>query len=120
MKLLRLFLIALAATLAATSHSADLRAQQAVSDPNATLTYIHSAWDTLTRSITDCNSLADTKVDNTAASTPVLYLPADLPAPPAVTAIAQTCHIRVIPLPRRILNLGDVRPESCPDDEVAC
>ena len=112
MKLLRLFLIALAATLAATSHSADLRAQQAVSDPNATLTYIHSAWDTLTRSITDCNSLADTKVDNTAASTPVLYLPADLPAPPAVTAIAQTCHIRVIPLPRRILKLGDVRPDE--------
>ena len=114
MRLLRVLLIALAATFAGTVHPWSLQAQQVatVPDPNATLTYIHSAWDTLTRSITDCNSLADTKVDNTAASTPVLYLPADLPAPPAVTAIAQTCHIRVIPLPRRILKLGDVRPDE--------
>ena len=38
-----------------------LRAQQAVaaSDPAATLSYIHSAWDTLTRSVTDCNSFTD-------------------------------------------------------------
>jgi len=114
MRLLRVLLIALAATFAGTVHPWSLQAQQVatVPDPNATLTYIHSAWDTLTRSITDCNSLADAKVENTAASTPVLYLPADLPAPPAVTAIAQTCHIRVIPLPRRILKLGDVRPDE--------
>ena len=31
-------------------------------DAQATLSYIHAAWDTLTRSDTDCSSVADTKV----------------------------------------------------------
>jgi alpha,alpha-trehalase len=114
MKLSRFLLLAFAAALAATAHLADLRAQQAAvaPDPNATLNYIHSAWDTLTRSVTDCSSLTDSKVDSTAAAVPVLYLPADLPAPPAVAALQQTCHVRVVPLPRRIEKLGDVRPEE--------
>ena len=114
MKLPRFLLLALASALAATTHLAAPRAQQAATAPDAsaTLSYIHSAWDTLTRSVTDCNSLTDTKVEGTAAAAPVLYLPAGLPAPPAVAALQQTCHVRVIPLPRRIEKLGDVRPEE--------
>ena len=113
MKLLRLFFLAFFAVLAATIQTADLRAQQAAApNPDATLQYIHAAWDTLTRSVTDCNSIADIKVDSAAAANPVLYLPADLPAPSKVTALEQTCHVRVIPLPRRIEKLGDVRPEE--------
>jgi alpha,alpha-trehalase len=113
MKLFRCFLFALAA-LAATFHSAMLRAQQpvAASDPAATLNYIHSAWDTLTRSVTDCNSFTDVKVENPSAANPVLYLPADLLAPPQVNALEQTCHVRLISLPRRIEKIGDVRPEE--------
>ena len=42
---------------------------------DATLSYIHSAWDTLTRSVTDCNSLADIKVDNAAAAAPCSIFP---------------------------------------------
>jgi alpha,alpha-trehalase len=112
MKLFRLFLFA--ATIAVSACTATLPAQQPAiaPDPNLTLAYIHSAWDTLTRSVTDCNSLADTKIESAAAAAPVLYLPADLPAPPAVTALAQTCHVRVLSLPRRIEKLGDVRPEE--------
>ncbi|HZL52388.1 MAG TPA: trehalase family glycosidase [Terracidiphilus sp.] len=113
MKLFRLFFLAFFAVLAATIQTADLWAQKAAApNPDATLQYIHAAWDTLTRSVTDCNSIADIKVDSAAAANPVLYLPADLSAPSKVTALEQTCHVRVIPLPRRIEKLGDVRPEE--------
>ena len=113
MKLFRLFFLAFFAVLAATIQTADLRAQQAAApNPDATLQYIHAAWDTLTRSVTECNSIADIKVDSAAAANPVLYLPADLAAPSKVAALEQTCHVRVIQLPRRIEKLGDVRPEE--------
>jgi alpha,alpha-trehalase len=80
----------------------------AAPDAQATLRYIHAAWDSLTRSATDCQSLTDVKV----AAVSVLYLPAGLAAPPSVTAAAQQCHVKVIFLPRHIEKLGDVRPEE--------
>jgi alpha,alpha-trehalase len=112
MKLFRLVFLALAAALVSTISTAGLQAQQpsAAPDSNATLSYIHAAWDTLMRSVTNCNSFFDTKINTAAAA--VLYLPADLPAPPTVTALQQTCHVRVISLPRRIEKLADVRPEE--------
>src|SRR5580700_10694598 len=79
-------------------------------DPQATLRYIHAAWDTLTRSVTDCHSLSDVKVNET----PVLYIPADFTEPPDVTALQQKCQINVVTLPRRIEKLGDLRPEDIP------
>jgi len=45
-------------------------------NPDATLAYIHSAWDTLTRSMTDCHSLVDIKV----TVNPVIYMPAEVAA----------------------------------------
>ena len=104
MTLLRLFVFALAAI-------SVTRAQEAAGpapNPEATLTYIHSAWDTLTRSMTDCHSLVDIKV----AANPILYIPADVPAPPAVSDLEQKCNVRIAKLPRRIEKLGDVRPEE--------
>jgi alpha,alpha-trehalase len=84
-----------------------------VADSAQTLGYIHAAWDTLTRSMTDCHSLADVKIDPTQPSAgAVLYLPAEMPAPPEVTAAEQKCHVRVMALPRRIEKLGDVMPEQ--------
>jgi alpha,alpha-trehalase len=84
-------------------------------DPAQTLRYIHAAWDTLTRSMTDCHSLADVKVDagNTDAS-PVLYLPADISIPAELTAAEQKCHLKVLTLPRRIEKLGDVMAQQLP------
>ena len=79
-------------------------------NPEATLQYIHGAWDTLTRSVTDCHSLVDIKV----AANPVLYLPAEIPAPPEVKALDQECNVRVITLPRHIEKLGDLLPEELP------
>jgi alpha,alpha-trehalase len=98
--------------LVAVIGSSWVHAQDAGATPNpeATLSYIHGAWETLTRSMTSCPSLADTKVH----ATPVLYLPAELPSPPEVKALEAQCHVKVAALPRHIENLGDVRPEELP------
>ncbi len=106
MKLFRLlFLTALAASAAQTSGPAAL-------DSQATLHYIHAAWDSLTRSATDCAALTDTKVDAKVAAVPILYLPAGFATPAEVSSAAERCHVRVVALPRHILKLGDVHPEE--------
>jgi alpha,alpha-trehalase len=114
MNLFRSSSFALTATLVATACTATLWAQQsaAAPDPYATLSYIHSAWTTLTRSATDCNSLSDVKVASASAAVPVLYLPAEVPVPPEVKALEQSCSVKVVSLPRRIEKIGDVRPED--------
>lgn len=78
--------------------------------PQATLSYIHDAWDTLTRSMTDCHSLVDIKV----SENPILYMPSDVSAPPAVTELERKCNVKIASLPRRIEKIGDVRPEELP------
>ncbi len=102
MKLSRLLFLAALATSSAQAPS------PAVPGSQATLGYIHAAWDSLTRSVTDCQSLTDTKV----AAVSVLYLPAGFAAPPEVFAGEQKCHVKVLALPRRIEKLGDVRPKE--------
>jgi alpha,alpha-trehalase len=114
MRLNRYHFFVIAAALAVTTHAADLRAQTQAPNSDATLRYIHAAWDTLTRSVTDCNALADVKVDSVSATAPVLYLPAEFAAPPKVKALEQTCHVKVVALPRRIEKIGDVHPEELP------
>ena len=74
----------------------------------ATLHYIHSTWDSLTRSVTECQSLSDVKVNET----PILYLPAGMSTPEDVIALEQKCRVKVASLPLRIEKLGDVRPEE--------
>ncbi len=105
MKLFRLFVFAVAAIQISSAQEASSSASP---NPEATLSYIHAAWDTLTRSMTDCHSLVDTKV----TTTPILYMPAEVPAPPDVAALKDKCHVEVISLPRRIEKLGDVRPDE--------
>jgi alpha,alpha-trehalase len=79
-------------------------------NPEATLAYIHDAWGTLTRSMTDCHSLVDIKV----TANPILYMPSDVPVPQEVAALSQKCNVKVATLPRPIEKLGDVRPEELP------
>ncbi len=76
----------------------------------AILEYIHNGWDTLTRSMVQCDSLHDPKV----AGSPVLYLPAELRTPPQVAVLEQRCGIRIAHLPRPIRHLGDVLPAELP------
>jgi alpha,alpha-trehalase len=68
------------------------------------LNYISSAWDTLTRSMTDCASVVDPKIK----VAPVLYLPADFPEPAAVQKLAADCSVRVEHLPIEIHRLGEI------------
>jgi alpha,alpha-trehalase len=68
------------------------------------LDYISTAWDTLTRSMTECQSVGDPKV----ATAPVLYLPAGFAEPAAVQALTGNCKVRVEHLPIEIHRLGGV------------
>src|SRR5258708_39449092 len=55
------------------------------------LEYISTAWDTLTRSVTDCQSLVDPKLKESA----VLYLPAGMPETAAVRKLSDAVNWRV-------------------------
>src|SRR6202162_5664103 len=68
------------------------------------LEYMSTAWDTLTRSMTDCQSLVDPKMK----VPPVLYLPADMAEPPAVQKLSRDCNVQVEHLPLVIHQLGEV------------
>jgi alpha,alpha-trehalase len=68
------------------------------------LDYISSAWNTLTRSMTECQSIVDPKIK--AAS--VLYLPAGFSEPPAVHKLSADCNVQVKSLPIEIHHLGQI------------
>ena len=68
------------------------------------LAYIDSAWDTLTRSMNDCQTVADPKLN----VAPVVYLPAGFPEPAAVQKLASDCKVRIDHLPLEIHHLGEI------------
>jgi alpha,alpha-trehalase len=113
MKLFRLLLLGFAAigiASAQETQTSGASAENKSPDPAATLAYIHGAWDSLTRSMTDCHSLVDIKV----TANPILYMPADVQARLDVAALSEKCNVKVASLPRRIEKLGDVMPEELP------
>jgi alpha,alpha-trehalase len=72
------------------------------------LHYISSGWDTLTRSMTDCQSITDPKM-RTAS---VLYLPAGFAEPAAVQKLSADCNVQVKNLPAPIHRLGEVQTSN--------
>lgn len=106
MKLVRLFVFVLAAI-----HISAAQDKVQRPNPEATLHYIHAAWDSLTRSMTDCHSLVDIKVVNN----PILYLPAGMKEPALVRALPEKCHVQVKWLPKPIEKLGDLDPKQMRD-----
>jgi len=68
------------------------------------LNYISTAWDTLTRSMTDCASVVDPKIK----VAPVLYLPAGFVEPPTLQKLTANCNVRVEHLPFEIHRLGEI------------
>jgi alpha,alpha-trehalase len=68
------------------------------------LSYISSAWDTLTRSMTECQSVVDPKIK----AAPVLYLPKEFAEPAPVRKLAADCNVRVEHLPVEIHRLGEI------------
>jgi alpha,alpha-trehalase len=70
--------------------------------------YIHHAWDTLSRSMTDCASFTETKLK----VVPVLYLPVEVAEPADVRALVAHCNVHVEQLPKRITHIGEIDPRS--------
>ena len=75
------------------------------------LDYIHKSWDTLSRSMTDCHSLADPKLNGAPS---VLYLPADVPIPPQVAALKTHCNVDVEHLPKVLTSFGELKLSDIP------
>lgn len=74
--------------------------------------YIHSNWDNLSRSMTSCKSVVDSKV----TTAPILYLPAGMATPPEVMAMQKECKVEVRALPRAIAHMGDVTVADVPNE----
>ena len=68
------------------------------------LEYISSAWDTLTRSMSECESVADPKIK----AAPTIYLPAGFAEPDALKKLTMKCDVRVEHLPIVIHHLGEI------------
>ena len=66
--------------------------------------YIAAAWDTLTRSLTDCKVIVDSKL----AAASVLYIPAEFDVPADVQQMQKRCNVQVKHLPQVIHKLGEV------------
>jgi len=70
--------------------------------------YIANGWNSLTRSMSDCKSVVDTKL----ATASVLYLPANLELPSAVQQLQKQCNVQIRRLPGVIHHLGEVDTEK--------
>jgi alpha,alpha-trehalase len=68
--------------------------------------YISTGWDSLTRSLTDCATVVDTKL----SSASVLYLPADFPEPASVQQLQKQCNVQMNHLPEVIHHIGQLDP----------
>jgi alpha,alpha-trehalase len=68
--------------------------------------YISTSWDSLTRSLTDCATVVDTKL----SSASVLYLPADFAVPPSVQQLQKQCNVQAQHLPAVIHRIGQMDP----------
>ncbi len=78
---------------------------------NSITEYIHKSWDTLSRSMTDCHSLIDPKLNGAPS---VLYLPADVPLPPSVAALKSQCNVDVEHLPKVVTSFGELKLTDIP------
>jgi alpha,alpha-trehalase len=74
------------------------------------LNYISTGWDTLTRSMNDCNTVVDSKLKEAS----VLYLPARFPVPAALRDLQKRCNVEVRELPVSILGPGQVTANITP------
>ncbi len=72
--------------------------------------YIHESWDTLGRSMGQCDSVVDPKV----TTVPVMYIPVDVAEPPELAKLHSQCKVKIERLPGRIEKLGDLAPSDIP------
>jgi alpha,alpha-trehalase len=67
------------------------------------LSYIHSAWDTLTRDPISCEALVDPKLPTGES---ILYFPAEVQPTAQAQAAAEKCKVRIEHLPEKITSAG--------------
>lgn len=72
------------------------------------LSYIHTGWDSLTRSTSTCRSVSDPKLSAPSA----VYLPADYGQPKALEQMQGGCQVSFSHLPQVIHQLGSTDVES--------
>lgn len=72
------------------------------------LNYISTAWDELTRSMTECKSVVDPKITTVS----VLYLPAGFAEPAALQKLSGDCKVRIEHLAMPIHQLGEVNTSN--------
>src|SRR5216683_2009721 len=87
-------------------------AATAPNSPDDILQYISAGWDSLTRAMNRCDSLEDTKTGGEA----ILYLPAGMAIPSAITELQNHCRVRVERLPAKITRPGEFQPGSVQDE----
>lgn len=83
---------------------------QAATATTGIKTYIGNAWNALTRSTSNCNSVVDPKLK----SAPVLYLPEGMPLPNDLHSMESQCNVEVRWLPKPIRALGSLQPQQVP------
>jgi len=76
------------------------------------VTYIAESWRKLTRSTEDCASLVDPKLANITKT--VVYLPRHMRPTARLEALQTECKVQIEILPREIVHLGDISPDSLP------
>ena len=77
---------------------------------NPILQYISTGWDTLTRSMSNCESVADPKL----AEASILYIPAHSPVPDVLRQLQKHCKVEVRELPVSITGPGQVTTNITP------
>ena len=102
-----LFLLVL---LLATQTAAEPDTSSGSSGLQPILTYISSAWDTLTRSMTNCETITDPKL----AEASILYVPAHFTIPETVRKLQDHCKVKVEELPVLITSPGQVTTNITP------
>jgi alpha,alpha-trehalase len=105
----RRFVVALVVSLTLSCAAGIANAQTAAAQDqglNPIREYIAAGWDSLTRSLTDCKTIVDSKL----ATASVLYIPADFEVPAAVEQLQKQCNVQAQHLPIVIHNLGEVDP----------
>ena len=92
--------------LSAIPSSAGTDSKPANSSLDQIRAYISTGWDSLTRSLTDCATVVDTKL----SSASVLYLPADFAVPASVQQLEKQCNVQAQHLPAVIHRIGEMDP----------
>jgi len=75
---------------------------------NQILSYIHAAWDSLTRSTNSCGGVSDPKL----SAAPVLYLPSGFEKNQELDQMERGCKVTVAHLPQVIHQLGTTDADS--------